>query len=66
MKIKETKNGYSLKGLKLEHLEVIYSLLNHVTLGYSGPARYAGDLAIALEAYGVQKTYEPELTITLV
>lgn len=54
MKIKTHKNDtYSIKGLDVEHLEVLYSLLHHTVLGSEGYSSKAADLAILLERFGV-------------
>ena len=66
MKIKETKDGlYTIKGLELAHLEVIYSLLYNVVLGTEGYPNKAADLAIMLEKFDITNTCEPTIEITL-
>lgn len=63
MKIKTNKNDtYSLKGLDIEHLEVLYSLLHHTILGSEGYPKYAADLAIVLEKFGVVPMCHVEVT----
>jgi hypothetical protein len=65
MKIKTHKNDtYSIKGLDIEHLEVIYSLLHYTVLGTGGYSSKAADLAILLEKFGVVPVCNIELTGT--
>lgn len=63
MQIKTHKNDtYSIKGLDIEHLEVLYSLLHHVVLGTEGYPSKAADLAILLEKFGVVPMCNLEVT----
>ena len=63
MKIKTHKSvTYSLKGLDIEHLEVLYSLLHHTVLGSEGYSGKAADLAILLEGFGLAPVCGVELT----
>jgi len=65
MKIKTHKSDkYSIKGLDIEHLEVLYSLLYHTVLGTEGYASKAADLAILLEKFGVVPMCDVEVTGT--
>lgn len=67
MKIKTHKNDtFSIKGLDIEHLEVLYSLLCHTVLGTTGYANTAADLAILLEKFGVVPVCNIELTGTVI
>lgn len=53
IKYNADKDTYTVKGLTYDHLSVIDGLLNHTTLGTSGASKSAADLAIALEAEGI-------------
>lgn len=65
MKIKTYKNDkYSIKGLDIGHLEVVYSLLHHTVLGTEGYPSKAADLAILLERLGVVPVCNVKVTGT--
>lgn len=67
MKIKTHRSDkYSIKGLDIEHLEVIYSLLHHTMLGVVGYPSKAADLAILLEGFGVVPVCNLEVTGTII
>lgn len=65
MKIKTHREGtYSIKGLDIGHLEVLYSLLHHTVLGTEGYPSKAADMAILLEKLAIVPMCNLEVTGT--